>query len=403
MIKTVKLFSPFPALTIPNYRLYFASQLISLVGTWLQIIAQSWLVLQLTNSAFMVGLVSAMGFLPLLLFSLLGGVIVDRFHKKDLLIFTQVASMILAFILGVLVLLNLVNIWFVAALSFLLGVVNALDMPARQSFTIEMVGRDYLPSAIALNMGTFNGARVIGPAIAGILIARFGTGGAFILNGISFVAPIISLMLMRIKSDLPKTHPHPLKAIKDGLVYTFTHPIIKDLIIFTTTLSIFGFSYITILPVIAQNIFHKDAAGLGVMYTASGIGSLLGIAFVSLVAKKFKEDHLIFAGTVIFALAVITLSLTENFNLALFTLFVQGISMSLPFALINSSIQHHAQNSIRGRVMSIYTLSFMGMQPFGSLQVGFLAQHLGSALAIRIDAAVVLLGSLYLLMKIRKK
>lgn len=392
----------FPALKSKNFRLYFASQLISLIGTWLQIIAQSWLVLELTHSAFMVGLVSALSFLPLLLFSLFGGVIVDRFPKKELLIFTQASSMVLALILGTLAVLGLINVWIVAVLAFLLGVVNALDMPARQAFTVELVGKEHIPSAIALNMGVFNAARVVGPAIAGFLIARFGNGGAFILNGLSFIAPIIALMLMKIQSVIPTVHPHPLQAIKEGLSYTFNHPVIKDIIIFAAVFSIFGFSYITILPVMAQNIFHKDASGLGIMYTFSGLGSLLGIVLISLLVKKFKETHLIFGGTVVFALAVIAFSFTNDFNLGLATLFIQGVSLSFPFALINSAIQHHVDDRVRGRVMSIYTLAFLGMQPFGSFQIGFLAEHLGSQMAIRIGAIISFAAGIWLFSQTRK-
>ncbi len=398
-----KLLETFPAFRSKNYRLYFASQLVSLVGTWLQIIAQSWLVLQLTNSAFMVGLISALGFLPILFFSLFGGVIVDHFRKRDLLIFTNATSMVLALILGFAALFNLVTIPLIAVLSFLLGVVNALDMPTRQSFTIEMVGREALPSAIALNMGMFNASRVIGPAIAGLLIARFGNAGAFILNGLSFIAPIIALLLMHVSTDVPNTHFNPLPAIKEGLIYTFNHSLIKSLIIFTTFLSIFGFSYATILPVIAKNIFNQGADGLGIMYAASGIGALAGTALIGVTTKKFSALQLIVAGTIVFALALIAFSLTANFTLALVLLFIQGIAMTLPFAMINSSIQHHVEDSVRGRVSSIYTLAFMGMQPFGSFQVGFLADRFGSPFALQMGAVVTLLAVGYLAYSLRVK
>src|SRR5258708_3787714 len=227
-----KLFQAFPAFKFRDYRLYFFGQLVSLVGTWLQLVAESWLVLQLTNSAFWVGVVTALGFLPVLLFGLFGGVIVDRFHTRQLLIFTNIGAMTLALILGTLILTGHVTVFAVAILAFLLGVVNALDMPARQSFTMEIVGREVLPSAIALNMGMFNSSRVIGPALAGFLIYKFGTGPAYILNGLSFLAAIAALLLMKTKSVLPEEHSHPIQAIKEGLSYTKNHKLIRNLIIF---------------------------------------------------------------------------------------------------------------------------------------------------------------------------
>src|SRR5258708_7573210 len=262
-----KLFQAFPAFKFRDYRLYFFGQLVSLVGTWLQLVAESWLVLQLTNSAFMVGLVTALRFLPVLLFGLFGGVIVDRFHTRQLLVFTNIGAMILAFILGTLILTGLVSVPAIMVLAFLLGIVNALDMPARQSFTVEIVGREVLPSAIALNMGMFNSSRVIGPALAGFLIAKFGIGPAYILNGLSFLAAIAALLIMKVQSDIPEHHSHRLQAIKEGLSYTKNHHLIRNLIIFCAFFSIFGFSSTTIWPVIAKNIFYQDAQGLGFMYT----------------------------------------------------------------------------------------------------------------------------------------
>src|SRR6185437_7149335 len=240
----------FPALQNKNYRLYFGGQLISLIGTWLQIVAQGWLVLQLTNSAFLIGLITALSTLPTLFLTLFGGVIVDQFPKKIILLFTQSAAMVLAFILGVLTVLNVITVWEIGLIAFLLGSVNAIDSPARQAFVSEMVDKEQLPSAIALNSGIFNAARVIGPSVAGLLIALIGTGGAFIVNGISYIAVIIALVIMRTSSNPVRKKINAIKAIREGLKYSFSHPIIRTLILFTGVSSIFGWSYTTVMPVI---------------------------------------------------------------------------------------------------------------------------------------------------------
>lgn len=398
-----KLLNIFPAFSYRNYQLYFFAQLISLIGTWLQMIAEAWLALELTNSAFWVGIITATGFLPILLFSLFGGVIIDRFHTKNVLTFTNIAAMCLSIILGILAITGLLNVWVLMVMAFLLGCVNAIDMPARQSFTVDLVPREHLPSAIALNMGMFNSSRVIGPALAGILIAKFGNGGAFILNGLTFIAPILALTAMKIQSVLPTEHAHPIEAIKVGLKYTFTHKLIGNLILYAAVFSIFGFSFNTILPVIAKNTFNQDASGLGTMYTAAGLGALLGTGLVAVAAKRFKELTLIFWGSLSFVVSMLIFSITTNFAVALSVLFLQGVVMAFPFAMLFSSIQRHVDHAVRGRVMSIFTLAFLGMQPFGSLQIGFFAEHFGSSRAIQINSVIVLAMTFYIYFALREK
>lgn len=400
-----KILSVFPALKYKNYRLYFFSQLISLIGTWLQIVAQSWLVLELTNSAFWVGTVSAIGFLPVLLFALIGGVIVDRFQTKSILIFTNILAMLLALTLGTLALFGILNLWILCILAFLLGIVNALDMPARQSFTIELVEKHHLPSAISLNMGMFNSSRVIGPALAGLLIQKFGNGGAFILNGLSFIAPVIALTLMKVHTILPTEHPNPFESIKQGIKYTASHKLIRSIILFAAVFSIFGFSYNTILPVVVKDIFHRDASGLSAFYTAAGLGALTGVVLITFATKKFSELQLILFGSIICSLSLFAFSLTNNFTIALATLYINGAAMTFPFAMLMSTLQHHVDNNVRGRVMSIFTLAFLGMQPLGSFQIGTVAEHFTPALAFQINSVVVLLAAimLYLSLSIREK
>lgn len=382
-------FKAFPALKHKNYQLYFSGQLISLIGTWLQMVAQGWLVLQLTNSAFWVGLVSAIGTLPVFLFSLFGGVIADRLPKKKILLFTQISAMILAVILGILTLTKNINLTEILFLALLLGIVNALDVPARQSFTIEMVGKDTLGSAIALNSGVFNGARVVGPAIAGIVIALFGIAGAFLINGISYIAVIIALMIIQVKKIVSQAHPHPFDSIKEGLSYSFSHSIIKKLLLFTAVTSIFGWSYITIMPVVVQNVFHKDASFLGYFYSASGVGALFGSILISIISNKINPTKIIIIGNTLFIFSIFLFTFTTNIHFALLFLFLGGFGLLMQASTINNLIQHSVEHAIRGRVMSIYTLMFMGMTPVGSFQIGFFAQNFGPLVAMRIGAIVL--------------
>lgn len=388
---TEKLLTIFPAFRNRNYQLYFSGQFVSLIGTWIQIVAQGWLVLKLTNSAFLIGLVAAVATLPTLLFSLFGGVIVDRFPKRKIIIFTQTSSMVLAFTLGILTLLKVINVWEIALLAFLLGVVNAIDAPARQSFVVEMVGKEDLPSAISLNSAIFNGARVIGPSIAGLLIALIGTGGAFIANGISYIAVIIALFAMRITSTVHDTHPNPFRAIHEGVIYVFSHPIIRTLLIFTGITSVFGWSYTTIMPVIAQNTFHLDATGLGYMYAVSGLGALLATVLISAFSKRVNALFFILGGNTLFALSIILFTFTSNLFAALFFLFLSGLGLLLQFSMMNTTIQSLVEDKYRGRVMSIYILMFLGLSPLGNLQIGFLSDYLGTGTAIQIGALVTFL------------
>lgn len=386
-----KIFAVFPALNNKNYQLYFWGQLISLIGTWLQIVAQGYLVFKITNSAYLVGLIAALGTLPTLFFSLFGGVIVDKFPKKQILLLTQASSMVLAFILGILAVFQIINVWQIGILAFLLGTVNALDIPARQAFVPEMVSKKELPSAISLNAGVFNAARVIGPGLAGFLIAAVGTGGAFILNGISYVAVILALILMQVQNKVIKSDLHPLTAIKEGLIYSFTHPVIRTLLVFVGVVSVFGWSYTIILPVIAQNIFNTDATGLGYLYVSSGLGALLATFLVSALANKISPLVFIIGGNSLFALSLILFSFTTNFNLALILLFFSGLGLLAQYAMMNTTIQHLVSDSVRGRVMSIYVLMFLGLSPLGNFQIGYLSEKLGTEAAIRIGAIIVFL------------
>jgi MFS family permease len=384
-------FKTFPALQSRNYRIYFFGQFISLIGTWLQIVAQGWLVLQLTSSPFLIGLVAALATVPSLLFSLFGGVVVDRFPKKKVLYFTQGSNMVLALLLGVLTNTGLVSVTIIGILAFLMGTVNAVDAPARQALVPELVNKEQMASAIALNSGIFNAARVIGPGLAGMLIAWVGTGGAFIANGISYIAVLIALWFVQIH-DLPAERSlHPLVAIRQGITYSLTHPVIRVLLLFVGMVSIFGWSYSTIMPVIARNTYGLDAKGLGYLYSATGLGALLATYLVGAYANKIKPLLFIVGGNTLFAVCLILFAFTSYFPLALVLLFFIGLGLLSQSSMMNTMVQGMVRQEFRGRVMSMYILMFLGMSPIGNFEIGFLTEHLGVSWAFTINAAIVLL------------
>jgi len=329
----------FPALQNKNYRIFFFGQFTSVIGTWLQIVAQAWLVLQFTSSAFILGLVAALTTTPSLLFSLFGGVLVDRYNKKTILYFTQSANMVLALTFGVLTITENINIPLIGMFAFLMGTVNAIDAPARQAFVPTIINKDQLASAIALNSGMFNAARAIGPAIAGLLIASVGTGMAFLLNGFSYIAVLIALYFIHHRDDRQSRPTQPFQAIKDGLRYTFTHPLIRVLVIFTGVLSIFGWSYSTVMPYIAKTIFLVEARELGYLYTATGLGSLLATFLVGIYSKKFSPVVFILGGNIMLSVSLILFGLTQNFYIALILLFFIGLGLLSQSATMNTLIQ----------------------------------------------------------------
>lgn len=386
----------FPALQNKNYRIYIFGQFVSVIGTWLQIVAQGWLVLQLSNSAFLIGVVAALATIPSLLFSLFGGVIVDRVAKKKILFITQSSSMVLALTLGTITLTGVVTILLICIIAFMMGTVNAIDAPARQAFVSQLVTKDQLASAIALNSAIFNSGRVIGPSLAGILIAITGSGGAFIINGLSYLAVIVALFFMKISETVKPDNLNPLQAIREGIKYSFSHPIIKALLLLTGLISIFGWSYSTIMPVIAREVFHADASGLGYLYTATGLGSLLATYLVGAYSKRIPSILFIVGGNSIFCISLIIFVNTSNMPFALFLLFFTGLGLLCQSATMNTIIQGMVKNEFRGRVMSLYILMFLGLAPAGNFEIGWLTELIGISAAITINCCIVLAGGLAL-------
>jgi MFS family permease len=385
----------FSALKHRNFRLFWTGQFISLIGTWMQTVAQGWLVLQLTNSAFLLGTVNAIGSLPVLLFALPGGVIADRVNKRRILLFTQTVAMILAFILAALTHLHntgvlTLKVWYVVAIAAVGGTVFALDGPARQSFFIEMVGKKDLLNAIALNSSIFNGARIMGPALAGILIGVIGTAGCFFLNGLSFVAVIIGLSLIRIEAPAIKKSDSPWDDMKQGLKYVWNHRTVRALILIVALFSIFGMPYVVLMPIFARDILHRGASGLGFLMTATGIGALAGSMTLAAFSQLRKKGVLIFCAGIIFSLATLAFSLSRNYYLSLAILPLVGLSMVSQVATVNTIIQSVVSDQMRGRVMGVFTMMFMGMMPFGSFIAGSIASRWGAAFALQLGAGICL-------------
>jgi MFS family permease len=391
----------FRALRHRNFRLFWYGQLISLSGTWMQQVAQQWLVYRLTDSPTRLGIVAAAGTLPVLFLSLWAGVLVDRVPKRTVIVVTQVVAMLLAFTLAALVWLDLIQFWHIVVLASLLGCVTAVDMPARQAFVPEMVGKEDLGNAIALNASVFNGARVVGPAVAGLLVAALGEATAFALNGVTYVAVIAGLMMMRLPAWEPKASQRtPLLDIKDGLSYVVRDPLKRALVGALVIHSIFGTLHITLMPVFARNVFvvegirglQNGETRLGLLMAAFGLGALAGALGVAALGDRTRPGTRITVGLFVYPIAFILFSWAPSFWAALPLLAVGGWSMITLLATTNMLLQSTTPDSLRGRVMSLYTLVLVGLMPFGHLLAGFLADFFNSApLAVRTAQFVVLL------------
>jgi len=377
--------------------------MVSLVGTWMQSVAQGWLVYELTNSPFALGLVWFATYLPVLLFSLIGGVVADRLDKRKLLLITQTAAMLQALLLGFLTSSGLIQVWQIIVLALALGTINAFDTPTRQAFIVEMVGKEDLMNAIALNSSIFNGARIIGPAIAGGLISTIGVASCFYLNGVAFLAIIFGLLLMRLDKIKREGGISVWKNLTEGLRYVRNNTIALTLVSLVAMASIFGLPYITLLPVFAKDILQTAAIKPELRYSllmvASGVGALAGALFLASLGEFRRKGWLLTWGNIFFPLILILFSVSRLFPLSLLLLVGVGWGLITQNATANTLLQTIAPDNLRGRVMSIYTLMFMGMIPLGSLQAGAVAEHFGAALAVALGGLICLLFALWLLWK----
>jgi MFS family permease len=369
----------FSALRYRNFRLFFWGQLVSLIGTWMQQVAQSWLVLTLTNSAFYVGLVSSLGSLPVLVFSLYAGAVADRMSKLKLILITQTASMILALALAALVFAKVVAVWHIVVLASLLGVVNAFDVPGRQSFFVEMVGKDDLMNAIALNSSSFNVTRVLGPAAAGMLIGKLGVGACFLLNGLSFVAVIAALLAIRLPPYRPiALPPSTWVHIQEGLAYVKSDRRVLATVVNIAMLSIFGFPFLVLMPVVARNVLGRGALEFGWMSSSVGAGAMIGALLLAAFARQLPQGRVLRTASLTFGAVVALFALSRSLPVSLAVLALTGFAMIVTTATTNTVLQTLAPDEMRGRVMSVYTLAFVGMGPIGAFQAGYFADRFGA-------------------------
>ena len=382
-----------------DFRLFLGGQLVSLIGTWMQSVGQSWLVLELTGSPFHLGLVNALQFTPILLFSAVGGALSDRLGKRRILLVTQAAMMVQALVLGLLVRAGHVQYWHVAVLAAIYGLGRAIDIPARQSFITDLVGRPDLPNAVALNSVVFNGARIVGPGVAGLLIARFDVALAFFLNAASFVAVLAALLAMRTEG-LPD--PAGQLGIRQGVLGALTYATRTAPVGFTLSLlvvvSLLGLNFNVVVPLIAHDVLHEGAQGFGLLMSALGAGAIVGAAGLALLRRDRPPLAMLAGSAAVLCAGVATLGLVTHFALAAVVLAMLGFLQIYFTTSCNTTLQLITPQALRGRVMGLYALAFAGMTPFGSLLIGTLAEHVGvrAACALGGSAGALAVGVLAL-------
>ncbi|PYU08067.1 MAG: MFS transporter [Acidobacteria bacterium] len=385
----------FRALKHRNFQLFMAGQLVSLIGTWMQTTAQLWLVYDLTHSPALLGIFGFANQIPMLVLASVGGYVGDRYSRHRGVIATQTISMLLAFILAGLTLSHHIHEWSLIAITFLVGIVNAFDVPIRQAFFVEMVGKEDLPNAIALNSSIFNGARVVGPAIAGFAIAWIGAGWCFFLNGLSFFAVILALLAMRIQPQERKPSTEsPLQSLLEGFRFAMKDRPIRSALLLLSLLSLLGLQYSVFMPIFANDILHAGARGLGLLMSAAGVGAVLGaLQFAARTTYKGLAKW-IAAMSVICACGLIVFSQSHVFWLSAAVLFVVGFAATSQMAATNTTVQNRVPDELRGRVMAVYATMFMGVQPLGALLAGGIAKRIGAPSTLAIFGSVCLIGSL---------
>jgi MFS family permease len=385
----------FRALRHRNYRLFFSGQIISLVGTWMQSVAQSWLVYRLTGSSLLLGIVGFAGQFPVFLLAPVGGVVADRKSRHRIVIATQTSAMVLAFILAALTLLGHIQVWQIMVLASLMGIVNSFDIPARQAFIVDMVRSEDLINAIALNSSIVNGARVLGPAIAGVTVAAIGEGWCFLANGASYIAVIIGLLLMVVPSrELRHDGASGLERIAEGFRFVARTGPIRAVLLLLGLVSLTGMPYAVLMPIFADQILHGGARGLGMLMGASGVGALAGT--LALAAKREARGlgRWIAFASFGFGASMILFGSSRSYPLSIVLLMPVGFSMMLQMSSSNTLIQTMVPDALRGRVMAVYSMMFMGMAPFGALIAGAIANHLGAPITVALGGSMCIAGSL---------
>ncbi|HEX5239500.1 MAG TPA: MFS transporter [Candidatus Limnocylindrales bacterium] len=382
-------FKGWSALGHRNYRLYFGGQLVSLVGTWMMSVAQSWLVLELTGNAFILGLVAAVQFTPVLILGLFGGIIADVWPKRRVLVLTQGFAAILSFAMTILVFTGVVQVWHVFVIALLLGIRNSVDMPTRQAFAVEMVGREDIGNAVALNSAIFNSARVVGPALAGLAIGVFGVALAFFIDAVSYLAVIGALLAMdedalhvRGGIERPDSVSEVTNHLREGLGYVRSTPIVLLAIAVIGIVSTFGMNFSVVMPPLTQLVLHSDATGYGFLMAATGVGSLLAALTIAFSGKT--GPLIIGAGALLLGIAEVVVGVSRSYGLSLVAMFFAGVGAISMAATCNTVIQLTVPDRLRGRVMSVYTTVFAGSTPIGGPLMGWVASAYGPDISIGI-------------------
>jgi MFS family permease len=386
------------ALRHRNFQLFFGGQLISLVGTWMQSVAQAWLVYRLTGSSLLLGIVAFASQIPIFLLSPVGGTVADRYNRHRVVIATQTTSMVLAAILATLTLGHWIKVWELIVLASSLGVVNAFDIPARQSFLVEMVGREDLMNAIALNSSMFNGARVVGPAIAGILVASIGEGWCFFANAVSFIAVIAGLLMMKIAPRKAEQHASMMKHIAEGFQFAQRATPVRNLLYLVGLISLAGVPYTVLMPIFADRILHGGAWGLGVLMGATGVGAMVGALTLASRTGVQGLGRIAAYSAAGFGASLVIFAFSRNFIFSMIILVPTGFTLMTQMACANTLIQAMVPDRLRGRMMALYSMMFMGMSPVGGLFSGIAADWIGARWTVAIGgiACVVAAGIFYL-------
>lgn len=390
----------FAALNYYNYRLWFTGQLVSLFGSWMQTTAQGFLVFELTNSPAYLGIVGFAAGVPSWIFMLYGGVVADRVPRRTLLVLTQTAMMLMAFILAALAFTGLVQPWHIIVLAFGVGIANAFDAPARQSFVLEMVEREHMGNAIALNSTMFQMATVTGPAVAGLTYAAIGPGWCFLINGISYIAVIVALLMMKIKPLAVKARTKStIEDLREGLQYVATHTLIRTIILIAAVVSLFGLAFVTLMPAWAVNVLGGDATTNGLMQSMRGLGALIGALMIATLGNFKHKGKLLTIGTIVFPLLLLAFAFANTTIVSLLLLVGVGWGFMVLFNMLNVVLQSIVSDDLRGRVMSIYTLTFFGGMPIGSLWAGAMAEKIGEPITVIIGAVISFVFAVIVLWK----
>jgi MFS family permease len=384
----------FRALKHRNFRLFFGGQFISLTGTWMQSVAQSWLVYRLTGSVVLLGFISFASQIPVFLLAPVGGAVADRNNRRKILIFTQTCAMIFAFILAILTLTGTIQVWHLFVIAACFGLANAFDIPTRQSFVVDMVGKEDLLNAIALNSSMFNGARIVGPAIAGILVAAVGEGWCFFLNALSYVAVIAGFLMMNVQTKIRPKNGSTLSNIAEGFGFVVKTPPIRALLLLLGLVSLMGMPYAVLMPIFADQILGGGSSTLGFLMGASGTGALIAALVLASRKSVFGLGRWVAIASASFGVVLILFSFSKTFWLSAILLVPVGFSMMTQMSSSNTLIQAMVPDELRGRVMSVYSMMFMGMAPLGAIMAGSLASAIGAPNTVALGGLICILGAI---------